>query len=584
MTELAAKWLRVSSTGQDEAHQEPDLDSWIDDHEYKLALGAGDRGVYRLHGRSASKGQHQAMLDRVVADMAAGKFSVLVVWQSSRIERRGTWSVFDLFRRVREAGGRIEFVQDSYLNESNEMSDVMLALAATKDRQKSRDLQKQSRSAHAKIDANEALRTKAPFGYAITGEEKYAKQLTPTRQGREIVPQVFERVAGGQSCQSVAAWFEEQTGRPVWARFIAGMIRQTGYYGDLKWTHTEIDKDGNPAGTVEKVHRCEPLVPYALWERANARLNTVPRRGRTARAPHLLKGVGTCGECGGTLVRMDGNHRGVSPTWWLRCIGTPDGKAQRKCGVTPAVMVPYEAVAAAVEEVVGLLGDRPVVTRTLVHGETWDSEIRLTERRLRELHKQVPFDDPAYLVRQGELLAELAELKARPVEEDRWDETPTGQKHRDLWDACTDDAERNQFLAANRYRIRVYRDRLDVHTEQESGIPGTNFTSGVDGYPLAWVPRRRRPDRDRDDGDVNDERDLQDLPPPGHPRSGRDAVLLRGPAGRQVREGVRRHPEGGAGRARARRPVRDVHLFGRRRKRRRPQLHLAQKPGSRLVP
>lgn len=77
MGELAAKWLPVSSTGQDEANQEPDED------------------------------------------------------QSSRIERRGAWSVFDLARRVHDAGGRIEYVQDSYLNDTNEMSDVMLALAAT---------------------------------------------------------------------------------------------------------------------------------------------------------------------------------------------------------------------------------------------------------------------------------------------------------------------------------------------------------------------------------------------------------------------------------------------------------------------
>jgi len=490
MDELAAKWLRVSSTGQDEQNQEPDIDAWIDAREYKLALSAGDRGVYRLPGRSASKGQHQAMLDKAIADMAAGKFSVLVVWQSSRIERRGAWSVFDLIRRVHEAGGRIEFVQDAYLNESNEMSDVMLALAATKDRQKSRDIQKQSRSAHAKIDADGALRTKAPYGYSIEGQ-KYAKQLTVTAQGKRLVPVIFEKIADGESCRSVALWLEEQTGRRVWPKFVASLVRQPAYYGDLKFTHTEVDANGKPAGTVERVHHCEPLVPYELWDRANRRLNVVPRRGKSARSPHLLKSVGTCGECGGTLVRVDGNHRGRVQTWWLRCIGPPGAKSQRRCGVTPAVMANYESVAAAAAEAVGLLGDRPIVTRTLVHGKSWDSEIRLTEKRLRELHRQVPFDHPDYLARQGELLAELAELKARPAELDRWEETPTGQTHRDLWDACADDAERNAFLVANRYRIKVYRDRLDVDMEQETGIPGTNLTSGVGGYPLARVPRRR---------------------------------------------------------------------------------------------
>lgn len=65
-------------------------------HGYDLATSAGDGGSYRLHGKSASKGKHAAVLDQAVADMEAGLHTVLVVWQSSRIERRGAWNAFDL--------------------------------------------------------------------------------------------------------------------------------------------------------------------------------------------------------------------------------------------------------------------------------------------------------------------------------------------------------------------------------------------------------------------------------------------------------------------------------------------------------
>jgi DNA invertase Pin-like site-specific DNA recombinase len=500
MSELAAKWLRVSSTGQDEQNQEPDEDNWIDSHGYTLALAAGDHGVYRLHGKSASKGRHQAVLDAAIADMKAGKYTVLVVWQSSRIERRGAWSVFDLFRRVHEAGGRIEFVQDAYLNESNEMSDVMLALAATKDRQKSRDIQKQTRAGHAKIDAAEALRTKPPFGYVIEGE-KYAKALVPTKEGRKLVPAIFEKIADGESCQSAALWLEAQTGRRAWPKFIAMLIRQTAYYGDLKFQHAEIDDKGKPKVdengepiTVERVHHCDPLVSFYLWDRANKRLDVVPRRGRSVNSPHLFKGVAVCGVCGGTLVRTDGNHRGKVQTWWLRCIGTPDAKSKRRCSSSPAVMVPYADVTATVTEIVEVMADDwPVVTRTMVHGRNWDSEIRLTQRRLAELHKQVAFDDPAYLTRQGELLAELADYKARPAEPDRWAEEPTGKSHLDLWHDCTTDAQRNAFLTEHRYSIRLWKDRLDLHTAKD--IPGGTYTNSVQDYPLVRVrvPRKRGP-------------------------------------------------------------------------------------------
>src|SRR5258708_35798777 len=89
----AGIWQRVSSEGQDEANQLPDLLKWCESHGYEVAE------TYELHGKSASKGKHQSKLDQVVADMTARKIKVLVVWQSSRIERRGAFSVVDLMRR-----------------------------------------------------------------------------------------------------------------------------------------------------------------------------------------------------------------------------------------------------------------------------------------------------------------------------------------------------------------------------------------------------------------------------------------------------------------------------------------------------
>src|ERR1700730_4008375 len=122
MRDKAGLWQRVSTGGQDEASQLPDLTRWCESHDYDIAKS------YVLHGKSASKGQQDKHIDEAIRDMQDGTITVLVVWQSSRIERRGAYSVFDLSRRVREAGGRIEYVKDAYLNDVNDMSDVMLAL------------------------------------------------------------------------------------------------------------------------------------------------------------------------------------------------------------------------------------------------------------------------------------------------------------------------------------------------------------------------------------------------------------------------------------------------------------------------
>jgi len=291
MTERAGRWLRVSTGGQDEASQEPDIDKWIAGHEY------GTGPAYRLHGKSASKGKQDKALNQVIADMSAGKLTVLVVWQSSRIERRGAYSVFDLARRVKEAGGRIEYVQDAYLNETNEMSDVLLALAATKDRQKSQDISKQVLASHNRIRANGGIVTKLPWGYKAAGP-KLSKRPVTTPEGEKHVPDVYERIADGQTLPHVAAWLTGVTDRRWFAQTISDLIRNSAYRG--QW-HTR-------RGLVA----CPRLVKDELWNRANASLDgrrssCRGRRAKDAAMPDgaaVLSGVAACGnpECDATTV------------------------------------------------------------------------------------------------------------------------------------------------------------------------------------------------------------------------------------------------------------------------------------------
>jgi DNA invertase Pin-like site-specific DNA recombinase len=167
--ERAGRWLRVSTNSQDEANQERDIDDWIAGHSYQLVDGC----TYRLR-KSAYKGKHAEMLEKVIADMQDGKITVLVVWQSSRIERRGASSVFDLAAKVQKAGGRIEYCapSDQYLNTSNEMSDVMLALAATRDNKESQIKSERVRIAQDVIRGNRGVLGRLPYGYRAEGDKK----------------------------------------------------------------------------------------------------------------------------------------------------------------------------------------------------------------------------------------------------------------------------------------------------------------------------------------------------------------------------------------------------------------------------
>jgi len=127
--DIAGRWLRVSGSDQDEINQEPQIDRWIADHGYEVGP------TYRLHGKSASKGAQQAKLDEMLEDMRSGVITVLVVWYSARIERRGAYDHFNLAHMVRDAGGRIEYVMEPWLNEVNAMSDAFLAMQAAANKQ-----------------------------------------------------------------------------------------------------------------------------------------------------------------------------------------------------------------------------------------------------------------------------------------------------------------------------------------------------------------------------------------------------------------------------------------------------------------
>ena len=62
----AGIWVRVSTGGQDEANQVPDIERHCVAHGYTIA----ER--YELNDKSASKGQQEAKLDEMLDDMRDG--------------------------------------------------------------------------------------------------------------------------------------------------------------------------------------------------------------------------------------------------------------------------------------------------------------------------------------------------------------------------------------------------------------------------------------------------------------------------------------------------------------------------------
>jgi DNA invertase Pin-like site-specific DNA recombinase len=150
-------WVRVSAGGQDEANQLPDILRYCADRGYKIERR------YELHGRSASKGQHQGKLDEMLEDMRRGAIKVLVCWWSDRIERRGPEALFRLLRLTRDAGGRIESTHEPLLGWGDISGEAMTELNAVMAHYESIKIAERIKKGHDRIKANGATSSRVPW-------------------------------------------------------------------------------------------------------------------------------------------------------------------------------------------------------------------------------------------------------------------------------------------------------------------------------------------------------------------------------------------------------------------------------------
>jgi DNA invertase Pin-like site-specific DNA recombinase len=261
-----------------------------------------------------------------------------------------------------------------------------------------------------------------PWGYTSEGA-RYDRRMVPTDEGRRLVPQVYARVAAGQSLTVVAAWLAEQTGRPWWPRTVAALIRNPAYRGSRQ------DARGR------EIHRCEPLVTGQQWRDAVANLDARPKRGTHAAETSALSGVLRCIKCGGPMYRVvtgSGNQARVA---YYRCAGKGPIRTSACRN-----MIRCDRADALVDDVMGGL-DVPVIEWRLVKGHSHDGELADVDLALRDLAGQGLTED-AEDERRAALRAERKRLRGLPAVPDRWEPRETGETYAGQWAALAPAARR----------------------------------------------------------------------------------------------------------------------------------------------
>ena len=407
-------WFRVSSDGQDEANQIPDVERHCAQRGYRI------NKRYELHDVSASKGAQEEALRQVFEDLRTGVIKKLVCWHSDRLDRRGVMSALRFIVDVKEAGGIVESTKEGILDE-NSLDTIVTTWMNHK---KSAHLAEQIGIAHNRIRTNRAngagLLGRAPFGYEIEGE-KYRKVLVPTPVGLKYIPVMFDRIIKGDSLATVADWLNSEnvaTGCKVnrrgeltkgWtASTVRQIIRNTVYKGQMR------DSSHDVVGT------CERIVTAAVFRQAGERLDRAPKRGPENNANKaLLTSHVFCVKCKSPMYKVKTDA--IEP--YYRCSGKL--AADRKpCGV----MIHLSVLDGLVDEAMAD-DDTQIMELTLIEGKNYDDELDLIKAQLKALDPDA--DD--YDEKHAELMAKRRRLRTLDTTPDEWREEPTGETYGGKW-------------------------------------------------------------------------------------------------------------------------------------------------------
>lgn len=437
MSARVATWERVSSDGQDVANQTATLARHCDGNGYEVVKR------FTLPDTSAFKGRHQAALDEITRDIAAGEYTRVIAVTSSRFERRGVAVGLTFILRLAELGARLEVTDNPLFGDVSNLGGWITTVASgDADNSYSQKISDNVNRAFRRMDDAGSFRGCPPVGYLVTGE-KYAKVLAIDPEWSADVIRAFNSATTGTATPELGQRLG-MTADAV-AKMLRSKVYSTGRY--------EVHR----ADGVTAVHHCQALVTVAVQGAAIAAMearrtgdNVTPRgTGKDDFSTALW-----C-RCGHPhpLLRYYGGGRPMKD-------GTPTDRVRRyRCNKTSGgcgKSVNADNADAAVHELMSARRDW-WLSRELIPGDDHADELDRVALELRELPAR-GLDDDAEDAERARLRSERKRLEALPSVPARWeqgfkqDAAGSNLTEADRW-ASLDSAGRRRWLASGEFRI-----------------------------------------------------------------------------------------------------------------------------------
>jgi hypothetical protein len=432
---------RVSSGSQDEASQVKDL-----------TAGAEARGitlvkVIRLHGYSASHGTQEPALQEIIAGMERGDWSVLLVTDSSRIDRREDLDAqAAVLLAIRSVGGDVISLTEPNFGRTDFAGRIVTLVAQHANAEKSKTVKNSTYRGISMIRDNKAHHGALPAFWETRGV-RYSRQAYC--ENPAAVKDIYERAANGESLASIGRRHD------LYPASVKNVIRFAAHHTgviECCYTHEGV--------TESWPHEVAPVVESALWWRANkvlagnvteARVN---KGGRPVAWPaNWLSGILDCPECGGKLFMQAGltpavDYRTGKPrtpkprTPKLRCGG--HARQRLSCGAFKGINA-----RPVIDLITGMFtGDTTdILAFQRVAGNAHELDALHAQLRKIQARLSATEDDDELDALVAERKAMKARIEEFAVVPDRFDYAPTGQTVAQMWNDGDDTIRRGMVRA-----------------------------------------------------------------------------------------------------------------------------------------
>ena len=304
---MAVVYARYSSHNQQEQSIEGQLAAarkYADDKGYTII------GEYCDRAKTGTNDNREAF-QKMLADCAKHKFSVIIVWKVDRFGRNREEITFNKYR-AKKHGVRVEYVAENISQgpEGVILESVLEGMAEYFSLQLSQNVRRGFLESAKK---HQVVCGRVPLGYRIGPDKTY--EINP--ETAPVVKQVFSRYAAGESMADIIRWLNDQgyrtgQGKPFTKSSLVTVLKNEKYIGI--YTYKDVIRDENAVpvivdreifAEVQDMLKKNKRMPSHSWSYSD----------------YILTDKLFCGLCGSPMVGKSGNNHAGQKYMYYACSG-----------------------------------------------------------------------------------------------------------------------------------------------------------------------------------------------------------------------------------------------------------------------